>query len=276
MTTLISQPTSTAGVGFGRRPLAALSKAEYRQFRRNKTLVTMGTVFPVALPLITFFLARNNSGSTAEVATTGLEMFALMAFLFVQYYSVLSMITTRRGEGVLKRLRTGEASDWQIQTAPAVPGALLTIIGGAIVAGVIYGAGSPAPVNAVALVIAVLAGIVVFSLLGLATSAVTKNAEAAQITSMPIMMVAFVGLTSIRDILPDRLAGVVDWTPFAALSDLISLGAAGKPATAAEATPAADFAGTFADMGQPLATLGLWTVLALALIATSFKWDDRG
>jgi ABC-2 type transport system permease protein len=268
--------TKDSTVGFGRRPLAALSKAEYKQFLRNKTLVVMGTVFPVALPLVTFFIARNNTGATAEVATTGLEMFALMAFLFVTYYSVLSMITTRRGEGVLKRLRTGEASDWQIQTAPAVPGALLTLVGAVVVGGVIYGFGAPAPVNPVALGIALVAGIIIFSLLGLATSAVTKNAEAAQITSLPVMMIAMVGLASIRDILPDKLADAVSWTPFAALSDLISLGASGLPATAAESDAALDFAGTFAEMAQPLATLGVWTALALAIVVTSFRWDDRG
>ena len=268
--------TVSASAGFVRRPLTALSKAEFRQFIRNKTLVVLGTVFPVALPLATFFIARNESGGTAKVATTGLEMFALMAFLFVQYYSVLSMVTTRRGEGVLKRLRTGEAADWQIQAAPAVPGAVLTLIGGVIVSGVIYGAGAPAIVNPVALVIAVIGGIIVFSLLGLATSAVTKNAEAAQITSLPVMVIAMVGLESIRDILPDRLGDVVSWTPFAALSDLISLGAAGLPATAGESDAALDFAGTFPEMVQPLATLGLWTALALAIVVTSFRWDDRG
>jgi ABC-2 type transport system permease protein len=57
--------------------------------------------------------------------------------------------------------------------------------------------------------------------------------------------------------------------------DLISLGASGKLATAEDSIAATDFAGTFTEMGQPLATLGLWTVLALALIATSFRWDDR-
>lgn len=268
--------TTTRAVGFGRRPLTALATAEYRQFRRNKTLMIMGTVFPVALPLVTFFLARDRSGTTADTAATGLEMFALMAFLFVQYYSVLSLITTRRGEGVLKRLRTGEAADWQIQTAPAVPVAVLTLIGAAIVGGVIYAFGAPTPVNPVAFVIAVLGGIVVFSLLGLATSAVTKNAEAAQITSMPVMILAFVGLTSIRDVLPDRLATIVDWTPFAALSDLISLGASGTPATAPDSFATLDFAGTFAEMAQPLATLGLWIALAAAIVATSFRWDDRG
>lgn len=268
--------STTPAVGFGRRPLASLATAEYRQFRRNKTLMIMGTVFPVALPLVTFFLARDRSGTTADTAAAGLEMFALMAFLFVQYYSVLSLITTRRGEGVLKRLRTGEAADWQIQTAPAVPVAVLTLVGAVIVGGVIYAFGAPAPVNPIAFVIAVVGGIVVFSLLGLATSAVTKNAEAAQITSMPVMILAFIGLTSIRDILPDRLATVVDWTPFAALSDLISLGASGTPATAPDSVAALDFAGTFGEMAQPLATLGVWIALAAAIVATSFRWDDRG
>ncbi|OZC44417.1 ABC transporter [Rhodococcus sp. WWJCD1] len=273
MTTTTTAPPS---VGFGRRPLSSLAVAEYRQFIRNKTLVVMGTLFPVAIPLATFFIARNNSGATVGVATTGLEMFALMALLFVMYYSVLSMVTTRRGEGVLKRLRTGEAADWQIQVAPAVPGALLTLIGAVIVGGVIYGAGSPVPVNAIVLVLALLGGIIVFSLLALATSAVTKNAEAAQITSLPVMIIAMVGQDSIRNLLPDRLGSVVDWTPFAALSDLISLGSAGLPATAPEGAVAANFMGTFAEMGQPLATLGLWTLLTLWIVKTSFRWDDRG
>jgi ABC-2 type transport system permease protein len=272
---MISSTVPTTG-GYGRRPLSALAKAEYQQFVRNKTLVVLGTVFPVVLPLTTYFIARGESGATAGVATSGLEMFALMAFLFVQYYSVLSMVTTRRGEGVLKRLRTGEAADWQIQTAPAVPGALLTVIGGVLVSGVIYGAGAPAPVNPIALVIAMAGGIIVFSLLGLATSVVTKNAEAAQITSLPVMMLAMAGLASIRDILPDRLGDVVSWTPFAALSELISVGASGLPATADESAATLDFAGTFSEMAQPLATLGIWTALALAIVATSFRWDDRG
>ncbi|MGV8874522.1 MAG: ABC transporter permease [Rhodococcus sp. (in: high G+C Gram-positive bacteria)] len=272
----MSTTTAPLTVGYGRRPLRALAKAEYRQFRRNKTLVFMGTVFPVAIPLVSYLIARNEGGATAQAATAGLEMFALMALLFVQYYSVLSMITTRRGEGVLKRLRTGEADDWHIQAAPAVPGALLILVGAGVVGAVIYGGGAPAPVNPIALATALVGGVIVFSLLALATSAVTKNAEAAQITSLPVMILAMAGLAAIRNVLPDRLASVVDWTPFAALSDLVSLGAAGTLATADASSPALDFAGTFGEMTQPVVSLALWAALALAVVATSFRWDDRG
>jgi len=268
--------TSTRPVEAGRaRPLAALAKAEYLQFRRNKTLVVMGVFFPVGISLGLYFVSLGQRAPTAETAALTLEMVALMGLLFVQYYSVLSMVTTRRGEGVLKRLRTGEALDWQILTAPAVPGALVTVASTVVVLAVIYGTGAPAPVNPVAIVLAVLGGIILFTLLALATSAVTKNAEAAQITSMPVMTLAMLGLGSIRQILPDQLAGLVDWTPFAAISDLVYLGAAGRPAVG-DPADMLDFAGTFGMFGRPVATLAVWTAMALMLTHRSFRWDDRG
>ncbi|GAA5079579.1 ABC transporter permease [Nocardia iowensis] len=268
--------TTMPATNFRRRPLAALARAEFLQFRRNKTLVYMATVFPIGTPLAQYLIARKDEPATAAMAATTFEMLALLTLLFVQYYSVLSMVTTRRGEGVLKRLRTGEAADWQIQTAPAVPGVLVTLACTVVVAAVVYGTGAPAPVNPVAIALGLIGGVALFALLALATSAVTKNAEAAQITSLPVMIVAMLGLGSIRGVLPDRLAAVADWTPFAAVSDLVSLGAAGKPATAADADVAAGFTGTFADLGRPFATLALWTVLAVVLTRRSFRWDDRG
>ncbi|MBC7303771.1 MAG: ABC transporter permease [Nocardia sp.] len=268
--------TTLPATGFRRRPLTALAKAEWLQFRRNKTLVYMATVFPVGIPLITFFIARKDTEPTAVMAAVTIEMLALLALLFVQYYSVLSMVTTRRSEGVLKRLRTGEAADWQIQLAPAVPGAIMTFACTALVAAVVYGTGTPAPVNPVAIVVALVGGTVLFTLLALATSAHTKNAEAAQITSLPVMVIAMLGMSSIRGVLPDRLAQAADWTPFAAVSDLIFLGTAGELPTAVESDAALSFADTVTESGRPFATLALWTVLALVLTRRSFRWDDRG
>lgn len=258
------------------RPLTALAKAEWLQFRRNKTLVYMATLFPVGIPLVIYFIARKDAEPTAAMAAITFELLALMALMFVQYYSVLSMVTTRRSEGVLKRLRTGEAADWQIQSAPAVPGVLVTLACTAVVSVAVYGSGAPAPVNPVLMVLALVGGIGCFSLLALATSAVTKNAEAAQITSLPVMTLAMVGLASIRNFLPDRLAALADWTPFAAVSDLVFLGASGKTAAAADSDAVLSFAGAVTESGRPFATLAIWTVLALALTRKSFRWDDRG
>ncbi|WP_069164704.1 ABC transporter permease [Nocardia altamirensis] len=268
--------TAAPATRFHRRPLAALAKAEWLQFRRNKTLVYMATLFPVGIPVAVHVIAMRQAAPTTATAAVTFELLALLALLFVQYYSVLSMVTTRRSEGVLKRLRTGEAADWQIQLAPAVPGAVVTLACTVVVTAVVYGTGTPAPVNPLAIVLALVGGVVLFSLLALATSAVTKNAEAAQITSLPVMTIAMLGLASIRKVLPDRLADLADWTPFAAVSDLMSLGASGKLATSSTADAALDFAGTCTELGRPFATLAIWTVLALALTRTSFRWDDRG
>lgn len=127
---------------FRRRPLYSLARAEFRQFLRNRTLVVMGVVFPVLLPLTIFLLSRSNGVTHDSVAAT-FDMFALYALVFVQFYTVLSMVTTRRGEGVLKRLRTGEAADWQILAAPNVPGVTVTAASSLVVAAVVYGSGAP-------------------------------------------------------------------------------------------------------------------------------------
>lgn len=265
---------TTTAVRTRRSPLRSLAFAEYRQFMRNKTLVYLGTVFPIGLSLMIFFVQRRTN---EEVATqAAFDLFACMALLFVQYYSVLSMVTTRRGEGVLKRLRTGEAMDWQIQAAPVVPGAVLTVIGAVALPVVVYAAGAPGPVNPVAIVLGLLGGLVVFALLALATSGLTKNAEAAQVTSLPVMALAVVGLGSIRGALPDRLATVVDWTPFAAVSDLVSLGTVGRLGPTGSSDPSLDFAATFGEFGRPVVTLVAWTLVAAVLTRRYFRWDDRG
>ncbi|WP_341268213.1 ABC transporter permease [Gordonia malaquae] len=249
---------------FRRRPLYSLARAEFRQFLRNRTLVVMGVVFPVLLPLTIFLLSRSNGVTNDSVAAT-FDMFALYALVFVQFYTVLSMVTTRRGEGVLKRLRTGEAADWQILAAPNVPGVTVTAASSLVVAAVVYGSGAPAPANPLLIALGLAAGVPVFGLLALATSGFTKNAEAAQITSLPVMALAMIGMGNIRDGLPDRAADIVGWTPYAAVSDLVRLGASDGTVS-----------GTFADSAGPVATLVIWTALAIALVYKSFRWDDRG
>lgn len=276
MTATTAATPAAPAVGYGRHPLRALAHAEFLQFRRNKTLLFMGTVFPIGMPLLLFFLARGDAAPKPLGVAITMEMFAVFALLFVQYYSVLSMVTTRRSEGVLKRLRTGESSDLQILAAPAVPGVALTVLGAVIVSGAVYGAGGPMPVNALLMVFALAAGLVIFTLLALATSAMTKNAEAAQITSMPVMVISMVGMASIRQLLPDRLALIADWTPFAAISDLIRLGQAGLAPGAPDDAATLGFAATFGETGRPLATLAVWTVISVVLAKRWFRWDDRG
>jgi ABC-2 type transport system permease protein len=70
-----------------------------------------------------YFILSQETTSTSKVdaAATAMEYFLLFALMFVQFYTVLSMVTTRRDEGVLKRLRTGEARDAEILGCVVLP-----------------------------------------------------------------------------------------------------------------------------------------------------------
>lgn len=64
--------------------------------------------------------------------------------------------------------------------------------------------GGSAPVNPVLVLVAVIGGAALFTALALITSAVTRNAEAARITCMPILILATAGMSSIRNVVPDK------------------------------------------------------------------------
>jgi len=181
-----------------------------------------------------FLVSKNSSTSTpGEAAAVALEYFLFFAMMFVQYYTVLSMVTTRRDEGVMKRLRTGEARDGEILAAFAIPGALLTVLFSVVMVVAILVLGAPAPVNLLPVGIAVVLGLGVSTGLALLTSSMTKNAEAAQITSFPVMLLAMASTSSIRQLFPDSVADIIDRTPFALIYDLPRYGWNGAPADAA-------------------------------------------
>ena len=255
--------------------LRALGTAEWLQFRRNKTLLFIAA-FPVGIPLFLFGVGDRGA---VEAANT-FDIFTLYTLLFVQFYTVLSMVTTRRDERVLKRLRTGEARDGEILGAICVPGALLTVVFAVIVVALLMLMGAPAPVNLIPVVLAVISGLVLVSALAFITSAFTRNAEAAQLTSMPVFTIALIGLGTVRPIFGDGVvADIISYTPFAVISDLVQLGWAGQTfAAAMDGTGGAevlDFTGVLGASVQPLLMVTAWTVLAVIAARHYMRWDTH-
>lgn len=253
--------------------LVSLARAEWLQFSRNKTLLFMATVFPIGIPLILFGLGD----ATAVQAANSFDMFIFYTLLFVQFYTVLSMSTTRRDERVLKRLRTGEARDVEILGAICAPGAMLAIIFAIAIVPILLLLGAPAPVNLLLIVLALLIGLLLTSSLALLTSAFTKNAEAAQITSLPVMTLAIIGMGTLRPIFGDGiLSEIIGYTPFAAISDLVGLGWSGATfGQLLEGTIPRDFAGTFGEALQPLLILVVWTLLCTIGVKRLMRWDSH-
>ncbi|WP_394287516.1 ABC transporter permease [Corynebacterium variabile] len=257
----------------------ALARAETLQFARNRTLLINAAVFPLGFGLVMFFVTRaTDDASTTDAAAMALEYFLVFALMFVQFYTVLSMATTRRDEGVMKRLRTGEARDAEILGAFSFPGAVLTVLFTVVMAVALVVLGAPGPVNILPIIVAVLLGLAVCTGLALVTSGMTKNAEAAQITSLPVMILMFASMGSIRQMFPDSVNGIIERTPFALIFDLSQYGWAGNTMTdrIAEDGPAPlDFTGVLSETWPMMVMLAAWAVVCLWAGAKYVKWDVR-
>ncbi|HIW95105.1 MAG TPA: ABC transporter permease [Candidatus Corynebacterium gallistercoris] len=261
--------------------MTSLAIAEWKQFRRNKVILSMVLITALGVPALMMGTLSTDTPEDARASGgIALELFLLLAALLVLYYSVLSMTTTRRDEGVLKRLRTGEATDVQILMAICAPSTIFVLIAGIAMPGLVLAMGSAIPVNPALYVVALVLSVVVAASLAFITSAFTKNAEAAQITSMPIVVLGMASQSGVRGLMPDNAQQIIDNTPFALLMDLVNLGWSGNPGaivlsgTDAGFTPMA--AGdVWQEGGIMVAKLLAWCVVLVVAAKHYMQWETR-
>ncbi len=109
----------------------------------------------------------------------------------------------------------------------------------------------------------------------LVMTAWTRNAEAAQLTSLPIILLTSVGpMTSTIPDMPDRLRDLLSLTPGAAISDLVRIGWFGLDGPGAEEATLT-FAETWSQAAQPLLIIGAWTCVAVVLARRSMRREPR-
>lgn len=214
-------------------------------------------------------------------STPGLDVDAAMVtgvtgivLLFVVYYNLTSAYVARRGELVLKRLRTGEARDLEILAGTAVPSVLLALLQCAVlgVAGAVL-LDLPAPVNpllmaaGLALAVALLTGLAALS------SAFTRTVESAGITTLPLMLIAQFGsgLLIPLEVMPERVADLCRALPTTPAFQLLRLGWFGGDGS----RPATDFLGTWAPAAPHLGLAVLWTAAAWWATRRWFRWEPR-
>ena len=201
-------------------------------------------------------------------------MFLVIA-LFPVYYNVLAQFVSRRDELVLKRMRTGESRDAELLVSIALPGALSALVLSAIAIPIAAALDQPLPVNPVLYAALAVLAVTMFTAFAYWTAAWTRNAEAAQLTSMPIIILASLGpmTNSIPD-MSDRLRDILSLTPGAAMSDLVRIGwfgFDGPDATEATLT----FAETWGQAAEPLIVIVAWTFVAVMLARRSMRWEPR-
>jgi ABC-2 type transport system permease protein len=238
---------------------------------RNRLAFFYAMVMPL-LPLALLFTGERGSPSVGAGAIV--TMFLVIA-LFPVYYNVLAQFVSRRDELVLKRMRTGETRDAELLISIALPGAISALVLSALAIPIAAAVGQPLPVNP--LLYAALAGamVIMFTAFAYWTAAWTRNAETAQLTSMPIIIAASLGplITSIPD-MSDRLRDVLSLTPGAAMSDLIRIGWFGLDGPdAKDAT--LSFIESWGQAAEPLIVIAAWTYLAVTLARRSMRWEPR-
>ncbi|GAA2019955.1 ABC transporter permease [Nocardioides kribbensis] len=256
-----------SGRGAGVRRVRGLARANATLMTRNRLTLLYAVVLPV-LPLV--LLLTGPRGDVAVGAATVVTAL-MMTLLFPVYYNLLSQFVTRRDELVLKRLRTGETRDAEILVALALPGLVVAVTVSLVTVVVALALGAPAPVNPVLYAGAVLLGALMSVALAYWTAAWTRNAEAAQMTSLPVILLLVVGQVAVG--FPDSVQRWTDWTPGAALTALVRIGWFGLDD--GSTTPSLDLADTWSVGLQPVLVLVLWTAVGLDLARRSLRWEPQ-
>ena len=204
-----------------------------------------------------------------------MEVFFLITLMFVQFYSVLSMTTARRDERVLKRLRTGEARSAEIIAALATPGAIMSFLLTALMSGILIIYTGDIPRTGILLLLAIVLGIVISTGLALLTSSITANAETAQMTSLPVMVLAMLSQSPLRSTLPDQIQDPLARTPFALLGDLTFIEWTGQPLTSDAAPTDGELTTTLATAMNPLALMLVWSIALMWAAFRYMKWETN-
>ena len=252
------------------RRIGSLAAAETRLLARNRTAVVNSVITPLLLVAAVPVLGIGAGEGGHGLLTTAVGV----TLVFLTYYNLVTTYVARREDLVLQRLRTGELSDGQVLFATAVPTLLVTVGQLALVAvGVAVLGRWQAPADVVLPLLAVLLGTALVVALATASTTFTRTPESAQITTLPVVLVATAlsGLFFPLSVLPDALATVARLLPVTPVVELVQLGLTGRTWDGQVVAGAELW---WAALG-PLGTLLAWTAIAVLATARWFRWAPR-
>jgi ABC-2 type transport system permease protein len=111
------------------------------------------------------------------------------------------------------------------------------------------------------------------TLLAAASTSFTRTAESAQITTLPLVVVASVtsGVVVPLQSFPEQTAEILRLTPIEPIVELVRLGLAGQTWDGRTV----DLAGAWAAAPQPLLVLAAWIAVAAVVAPRVFRWAPR-
>lgn len=260
------------------RRLGGLVRAELKMMLRNKVsvfyAVAMGPLMVLMmaqLPMVKNLADVMPRGGLATMFTT---MLTVIGLTLVIYYNLTTAVVARREALVLKRLRSGSCSTLEILASVALPNVLILLVQVALVLAAVCAAfGAPAFTNPVLLVLALALGAALFSILSFQTGVHTRTVEAAQLTTMPgiLLFLAISGLVLPLDAMPDGMERAAHLLPVAPIADLVMLGLNGATLD----KQLHDFGSSWGAAAQPVAVLVFWIALGAWYLNRTMAWEPR-
>ncbi|MFF3443475.1 ABC transporter permease [Streptosporangium sp. NPDC002721] len=199
-----------------------------------------------------------------------------LLLVFAVFVNLVNSFTARREELVLKRLRAGQPSGPAILGGSALGALALYLAQVALLAVWMRRSEGVTVANVPMLVIVAILGVVLFCLLAAAFSGLTPNAELAQVTVLPVLLVVLVGapIAFPADTLPGLLgdvAALLPATPVVEISRTAFLG--GDHVSGGG--EALSMGGQWVAALPSFAILLAWIAVAGLLARWLFRWEPR-
>ena len=232
----------------------AIARSEMTQLVRNRLVAASSLFIPLAFSAVLIF-NRENFGGTPVTAALILVTVTAMG----TYITATTTLASRRQNLFLKRLRSTSAKDASILSGLVLPIALVNLVQAGVIVAILSVVGTP-PVGVVAVVAAVVVLELMFLGAASATAGLTNSPDHAQVTTLPLFVVAlgasmWVGLTG-----TEELAGVKRLLPGGAVTELIIEGWSGMALHEA--------------VSLLLPSLA-FVVAAFAMAKSTFRWEPR-
>ncbi|MFE9252057.1 ABC transporter permease [Streptomyces sp. NPDC007088] len=246
--------------------MGALARVELILLLRGKGTLFAALVVPLVLPFSFRGAAKglDLSGTGLTLGTVLLPGALGLSLLFAVYSSLVGIFVARREELVLKRLRTGELHDREILLGAALPAIGIGLAQSVVlVAGFGLLIGVEAPKAVYLVVLGILFGLLLSVTLAALSATVSRTAESAALTAMPMLILTMIGsgVAVPLDVFPDALAHVCRVLPLTPVITLLRGGWAGNLGTGE----------TLVALGSALA----WSVLTVLAVRKWFRWEPR-
>jgi ABC-2 type transport system permease protein len=246
--------------------VAALARAELTLFGRSKGMIVTAVFVPLLLPVSARSLVEDMDlkGSGLSIGLVLLPAAIGFSLLFAVYSVLVGVFVGRREELVLKRLRTGEPRDREILAGAALPAVVTGLVQSLILAvscSVLLDL--PAPKAPHLAVVGMLLGLALSAALAAVTAGFTRTVESAQVSSMPLVMVSMAGsgVTVPLELMPDRVASVLELLPLSPVITLVRGGWTGEL--------------SLYEAVGPAVTALAWTAIGVLAVRRWFRWEPR-